>query len=168
MEKKFKVKLNKKVDMMLYIVIAICAVGLICDIAFMSLAIKIKAKYVAYIVSGVLLLLLLFYIAIMKFGSYYTIDDNNFVTTLCLIKKKVEFSDILNIRHDKNTNKTIMYYHTYPKNGDKLVAMQYINVSSGDLDTIVTTLKEKNNMIIYDVFNEEKSNDENQWFNNRK
>lgn len=162
MDKKYKLKFNNKINFTLFLVITICVIGIICDIVFLSLAIKNQEQFIAYIVSMALLVILLAFLILFKIGSYYIITSNHFIISISFIKKKIDFNDILNIRHDNISKQSILYYNTYPKSGDKLVAMLYLNVDEDNLNTIVKELKEKNNMIIYDVFNEDKTN-ENDW-----
>ncbi len=81
---------------------------------------------------------------------------------MCFYKKKIDYQDILNIRHDSKTKQTIVYYYTYNKKGEQLVAMLYLNMNEKDLDNFVKDIKEKNNLIIYDIWNKEEDNAENQ------
>ncbi len=76
---------------------------------------------------------------------------------MCFYKKKIEYSDLLNIRHDNKTKQTIIYYYTYNKQGEQLVTMLYVNINEKYLDNFVNDLKDKNNMIIYDIFNKEEN-----------
>ena len=165
MDKKYKLKFNNKINFTLLLVITICVIGIICDIVFLSMAIENQQSFVAYIVSMALLVVLLAFLILFKVGSFYIITNNHFIISISFIKKKIEFNDILNIRHDNISKQSILYYNTYPKNGDKLVAMLYLNVNEENLSNIVKELKEKNNMIIYDVFNEDKTNENNWRFN---
>ncbi len=54
-----------------------------------------------------------------------------------------------------------MYYYTYNKSGEQLVSMLYLNIDKKNLDSFVQDLKDKNNMIIYDIFNKEEDNAKN-------
>ncbi len=76
---------------------------------------------------------------------------------MCFYKKKIEYSDLLNIRHDYKSKQTIIYYYTYNKQGEQLVTMLYVNINEKYLDNFVNDLKDKNNMIIYDIFNKEEN-----------
>ena len=155
MDKKYKFKLNKKINFTLV------TIGIICDAVFMSFAIKDELSVTAYIISLALLIALLAFIPIFIFGSSYTLGKDKFTLSMCFIKKTIAYSDLLNIRHDANINQTIMYYYTYNKSGEQLVSMLYLNIDKKNLDSFVQDLKDKNNMIIYDIFNKEEDNAKN-------
>ncbi len=161
MDKKYKFKLNKKINITLIAIALICIIGIICDAVFMTFAIKDELSVTAYIISLALLIVLLAFIPIFIFGSSYTLGKDKFTVSLCFIKKTIAYSDLLNIRHDANINQTIMYYYTYNKSGEQLVSMVYLNLDSKNLDSFVQDLKDKNNMIIYDIFNKEEDNAKN-------
>ena len=161
MDKKYKFKLNKKINFTLVTIVLICIIGIICDAVFMSFAIKDELSVTAYIISLALLIALLAFIPIFIFGSSYTLGKDKFTVSLCFIKKTIAYSDLLNIRHDANINQTIMYYYTYNKSGEQLVSMLYLNIDNKNLDSFVQDLKDKNNMIIYDIFNKEEDNAKN-------
>ena len=161
MDKKYKFKLNKKINITLIAIALICIIGIICDAVFMSFAIKDELSVTAYIISLALLIALLAFIPIFIFGSSYTLGKDKFTVSLCFIKKTIAYSDLLNIRHDANINQTIMYYYTYNKSGEQLVSMLYLNIDNKNLDSFVQDLKDKNNMIIYDIFNKEEDNAKN-------
>ncbi len=161
MDKKYKFKLNKKINFTLVTIVLICIIGIICDAVFMSFAIKDELSVTAYIISLALLIALLAFIPIFIFGSSYTLGKDKFTLSMCFIKKTIDYSDLLNIRHDANINQTIMYYYTYNKSGEQLVSMLYLNIDNKNLDSFVQDLKDKNNMIIYDIFNKEEDNAKN-------
>ncbi len=161
MDKKYKFKLNKKINFTLVTIVLICIIGIICDAVFMSFAIKDELSVTAYIISLALLIALLAFIPIFIFGSSYTLGKDKFTLSMCFIKKTIAYSDLLNIRHDANINQTIMYYYTYNKSGEQLVSMLYLNIDNKNLDSFVQDLKDKNNMIIYDIFNKEEDNAKN-------
>jgi len=161
MDKKYKFKLNKKINFTLVTIVLICIIGIICDAVFMSFAIKDELSVTAYIISLALLIALLAFIPIFIFGSSYTLGKDKFTLSMCFIKKTIAYSDLLNIRHDANINQTIMYYYTYNKSGEQLVSMLYLNIYNKNLDSFVQDLKDKNNMIIYDIFNKEEDNEKN-------
>ncbi len=161
MDKKYKFKLNKKINFTLVTIVLICIIGIICDAVFMSFAIKDELSVTAYIISLALLIALLAFIPIFIFGSSYTLGKDKFTLSMCFIKKTIAYSDLLNIRHDANINQTIMYYYTYNKSGEQLVSMLYLNIDKKNLDSFVQDLKDKNNMIIYDIFNKEEDNAKN-------
>ncbi len=161
MDKKYKFKLNKKINFTLVTIVLICIIGIICDAVFMSFAIKDELSVTAYIISLALLIALLAFIPIFIFGSSYTLGKDKFTLSMCFIKKTIAYSDLLNIRHDANINQTIMYYYTYNKSGEQLVSMLYLNIDKKNLDSFVQDLKDKNNMIIYDIFNKEEDNEKN-------
>ncbi len=161
MDKKYKFKLNKKINFTLVTILLICIIGIICDAVFMSFAIKDELSVTAYIISLALLIALLAFIPIFIFGSSYTLGKDKFTLSMCFIKKTIAYSDLLNIRHDANINQTIMYYYTYNKSGEQLVSMLYLNIDNKNLDSFVQDLKDKNNMIIYDIFNKEEDNAKN-------
>ncbi len=161
MDKKYKFKLNKKINFTLVTIVLICIIGIICDAVFMSFAIKDELSVTAYIISLALLIALLAFIPIFIFGSTYTLGKDKFTLSMCFIKKTIDYSDLLNIRHDANINQTIMYYYTYNKSGEQLVSMLYLNIDNKNLDSFVQDLKDKNNMIIYDIFNKEEDNAKN-------
>ncbi len=161
MDKKYKFKLNKKINFTLVTIVLICIIGIICDAVFMSFAIKDELSVTAYIISLALLIALLAFIPIFIFGSSYTLGKDKFTLSMCFIKKTIAYSDLLNIRHDANINQTIMYYYTYNKSGEQLVSMLYLNIDNKNLDSFVQDLKDKNNMIIYDIFNKEEDNEKN-------
>ena len=161
MDKKYKFKLNKKINFTLVTIVLICIIGIICDAVFMSFAIKDELSVTAYIISLALLIALLAFIPIFIFGSTYTLGKDKFTLSMCFIKKTIAYSDLLNIRHDANINQTIMYYYTYNKSGEQLVSMLYLNIDNKNLDSFVQDLKDKNNMIIYDIFNKEEDNAKN-------
>ncbi len=161
MDKKYKFKLNKKINLTLIAIGLICTIGIICDAVFMNFAIKDELPITAYIISLVLLLVLMAFIPIFIFGSSYTLGKDKFTLSMCFIKKTIAYSDLLNIRHDANINQTIMYYYTYNKSGEQLVGMLYLNIDNKNLDSFVQDLKDKNNMIIYDVFNKEEDDAKN-------
>lgn len=161
MDKKYKFKLNKKINFTLVTIVLICTIGIICDAVFMSFAIKDELSVTAYIISLALLIALLAFIPIFIFGSSYTLGKDKFTLSMCFIKKTIAYSDLLNIRHDANINQTIMYYYTYNKSGEQLVSMLYLNIDNKNLDSFVQDLKDKNNMIIYDIFNKEEDNAKN-------
>ena len=161
MDKKYKFKLNKKINFTLVTIVLICIIGIICDAVFMSFAIKDELSVTAYIISLALLIALLAFIPIFIFGSSYTLGKDKFTLSMCFIKKTIAYSDLLNIRHDANINQTIMYYYTYNKSGEQLVSMLYLNIDKKNLDSFVQDLKDKNNMIIYDLFNKEEDNAKN-------
>lgn len=161
MDKKYKFKLNKKINFTLVTIVLICIIGIICDAVFMSFAIKDELSVTAYIISLALLIALLAFIPIFIFGSSYTLGKDKFTLSMCFIKKTIAYSDLLNIRHDANINQTIMYYYTYNKSGEQLVSMLYLNIDKKNLDSFVQDLKDKNNMIIYDVFNKEEDDAKN-------
>ena len=161
MDKKYKFKLNKKINFTLVTIVLICIIGIICDAVFMSFAIKDELSVTAYIISLALLIALLAFIPIFIFGSSYTLGKDKFTLSMCFIKKTIAYSDLLNIRHDANINQTIMYYYTYNKSGEQLVSMLYLNIDNKNLDSFVQDLKNKNNMIIYDIFNKEEDNAKN-------
>lgn len=161
MDKKYKFKLNKKINITLIAIALICIIGIICDAIFMTFAIKDELSVTAYIISLAHLIALLSFIPIFIFGSSYTLDKDKFTVSMCFIKKTIAYSDLLNIRHDANINQTIMYYYTYNKSGEQLVSMLYLNIDSKNLDSFVQDLKDKNNMIIYDIFNKEENNAKN-------
>ena len=161
MDKKYKFKLNKKINFTLVTIVLICIIGIICDAVFMSFAIKDELSDTAYIISLALLIALLAFIPIFIFGSSYTLGKDKFTLSMCFIKKTIAYSDLLNIRHDANINQTIMYYYTYNKSGEQLVSMLYLNIDKKNLDSFVQDLKDKNNMIIYDIFNKEEDNAKN-------
>ena len=161
MDKKYKFKLNKKINFTLVTIVLICIIGIICDAVFMSFAIKDELSVTAYIISLALLIALLAFIPIFIFGSSYTLGRDKFTLSMCFIKKTIAYSDLLNIRHDANINQTIMYYYTYNKSGEQLVSMLYLNIDNKNLDSFVQDLKDKNNMIIYDIFNKEEDNAKN-------
>ena len=154
-------KLNKKINFTLVTIVLICIIGIICDAVFMSFAIKDELSVTAYIISLALLIALLAFIPIFIFGSSYTLGKDKFTLSMCFIKKTIAYSDLLNIRHDANINQTIMYYYTYNKSGEQLVSMLYLNIDNKNLDSFVQDLKDKNNMIIYDIFNKEEDNAKN-------
>lgn len=166
MDKKYKLKFNNKINFTFFLVIAICVIGIICDIVFLSLALKDQQSFMAYVVSMSLLFVLLIFLILFKLGSFYIINTTHFIISISFFKKKIQFDDILNIRHDNISKQSILYYNTYKKNGEKLVAMLYLNVNDDNLDKIVKELKAKNNMIIYDIFNEDNTNENNWKFNN--
>ena len=161
MDKKYKFKLNKKINFTLVTIVLICIIGITCDAVFMSFAIKDELSVTAYIISLALLIALLAFIPIFIFGSSYTLGKDKFTLSMCFIKKTIAYSDLLNIRHDANINQTIMYYYTYNKSGEQLVSMLYLNIDNKNLDSFVQDLKDKNNMIIYDIFNKEEDNAKN-------
>ena len=161
MDKKYKFKLNKKINFTLVTIVLICIIGIICDAVFMSFAIKDELSVTAYIISLALLIALLAFIPIFIFGSSYTLGKDKFTLSMCFTKKTIAYSDLLNIRHDANINQTIMYYYTYNKSGEQLVSMLYLNIDKKNLDSFVQDLKDKNNMIIYDIFNKEEDNAKN-------
>ena len=161
MDKKYKFKLNKKINFTLVTIVLICIIGIICDAVFMSFAIKDELSVTAYIISLALLIALLAFIPIFIFGSSYTLGKDKFTLSMCFIKKTIAYSDLLNIRHDANINQTIMYYYTYNKSCEQLVSMLYLNIDNKNLDSFVQDLKDKNNMIIYDIFNKEEDNAKN-------
>ncbi len=161
MDKKYKFNLNKKINFTLVTIVLICIIGIICDAVFMSFAIKDELSVTAYIISLALLIALLAFIPIFIFGSTYTLGKDKFTLSMCFIKKTIAYSDLLNIRHDANINQTIMYYYTYNKSGEQLVSMLYLNIDNKNLDSFVQDLKDKNNMIIYDIFNKEEDNAKN-------
>lgn len=161
MDKKYKFKLNKKINFTLVTIVLICIIGIICDAVFMSFAIKDELSVTAYIISLALLIALLAFIPIFIFGSSYTLGKDKFTLSMCFIKKTIAYSNLLNIRHDANINQTIMYYYTYNKSGEQLVSMLYLNIDNKNLDSFVQDLKDKNNMIIYDIFNKEEDNAKN-------
>ena len=157
MNNKYKIKFNYKINITLALVAVICIVGIICNSIFLSNAIKDEMPFTAYIVSMILLVLLLIFIPVFLFASYYNIQKEKFIICMCFYKKKIEYSDLLNIRHDKKTKQTIIYYYTYNKQGEQLVTMLYVNINEKYLDNFVNDLKDKNNMIIYDIFNKEEN-----------
>ena len=143
MDKKYKFKLNKKINFTLVTIVLICIIGIICDAVFMSFAIKDELSVTAYIISLALLIALLAFIPIFIFGSSYTLGKDKFTLSMCFIKKTIAYSDLLNIRHDANINQTIMYYYTYNKSGEQLVSMLYLNIDKKNLDSFVQDLKDK-------------------------
>lgn len=161
MDKKYKLKFQPKINITLIAVIAICICGIICDSIFLGLAIKNQSPCTAYIVSLALLCVLLVLISIFAFGSYYKFSKEKFIISIFFLKTKIDYSDILNIRHDKSSKQTIVYYHTYSKTGEPMVSMFYLNIHPSQIDSIVSDFKDKNNMIIYDLFNEEDTNEQN-------
>lgn len=156
MDNKIKFKFSKQINILLLVAVAICVIGIISDIVLLTLAVISKTSYIAYIVSGVILIVLMALLAAIKFGSYYKFEKSIFVFSLFCIKKKIDYNDILNIRYDNVTKQSIVYYNTYTKSGEKLVT--YFVLSAGDnLQNIVDKLKDKNNMIIFESFHEENS-----------
>ena len=168
MNNKYRFKYNNKINLTIIAVTLICLIGIICDAVFLAFAVRDKLNISAYITSLTLLVILLAFIPIFIFGSYYNINKDKFIISMCFYKKKIDYQDILNIRHDSKTKQTIVYYYTYNKKGEQLVAMLYLNMNEKDLDNFVKDIKEKNNLIIYDIWNKEEDNAENQWTNNRK
>lgn len=158
MDKKFKIKYNNKINITLLLITAICLVGIVCDTVFMALAISSEKSFIGYIVSLAMLVILLIILAVFLFGSFYAIEKNHFVICMCFFKKKIDYNDILNIRHNKDTKQTIAYYYTYSKTGEQLVSLMYINVKETELETLVKELKDKNNLLIYDIFGEDNNN----------
>ena len=158
--RKFNFKFNITINIILGLIIAVLLAGIIYDAVFMSFAIKDELSITAYIISLVILILLALFLAIFKFGSFYKIDKNKFVLSICLLTKKIDYSDLLNVRYDKNTKKAIMYYYTYNKQGEQLVALMYLYINTNDLDIFVNDLKEKNNLIIYDIFGDNENGED--------
>lgn len=156
MDNKIKFKFSKKINIIMLCLLAICIIGMVCDIVFMTLAIADKSPYVAYIVSGAILIVLMLSIAIIKFGSYYKFEKDIFVFSLFCVKKKIDYNDILNIRHDHITKQTITYYNTYSKTGEKLVTFFVLSVGD-NLQNVVNKLKKKNNLIIFDIFHQDEN-----------
>lgn len=162
MNRKCRFKYNNKINLTIIAVALICLIGIICDAVFLAFAIRDQLNISAYITSLVLLVILLAFIPIFVFGSFYNISKDKFVISMCFYKKKLDYHDILNIRHDNISKQTIVYYYTYNKEGEQLVAMLYLNINEKDLDNFVKDIKEKNNLIIYDIWNKDTENAENQ------
>lgn len=161
MDKKYKLKFGSKINITLLVVALICIAGIICDSVFIAKSLQNELPATAYIVSLALLIALLALTPIFMFGSYYTIREKQLLICICFMRRKIDISDILSIRHDKSTGKTIAYYNTYSKGGEQLVTMCYINIADADLQQFVDTLKSENNMIIYEVFHEDEENVQN-------
>ena len=87
MDKKYKFKLNKKINFTLVTIVLICIIGIICDAVFMSFAIKDELSVTAYIISLALLIALLAFIPIFIFGSSYTLGKDKLLF-LCVLSKR--------------------------------------------------------------------------------
>lgn len=155
---KYKFNFEKKISVALWLVVAICLIGIIADIALLAISIKDELPYIPYIVSLVMLVFLAAFIMIIRFGTMYVLEDKKFVTIFALYKTKIDYSDILLIRRDVKTKQTLMYFNAYTKNGEKLVNFRGLNINEQVFDKFIQDLKEKNNMIIYEPFNQEENN----------
>lgn len=158
MNKKISFKFSKTINIMLALVAAICLAGVICSIVLLTLAVRDETPYVAYIVSITMSVLIFAIVIFVKFGSYYNFDKAKLIFSLFGLKKKIDYNDILSIRHDNITKQTIAYYSVYSKIGEKMVTMFILSVGDS-LQEVVDFLKDKNNMIIYETFHEEDKNE---------
>lgn len=154
MDKKISFKFSKNSNITMAILAVICIVGIVFCAVFLGIALKEDKSYVSYIVSMIMLIVIIAVTAIVKFASYYKFEKDRLIFSLFGLKKKIDYSDILNIRHDNITKQTIAYYNVYSKTGEKKVTMFVLSV--GDKTSqVVQFFKDKNNMIIYEIFHEE-------------
>lgn len=111
-----------------------------------------------YVVSLIVLFLLLsLIIAIMTLPAY-VFKESYFVFTFVAFNKKINYEDILLIKHDTKTNMLLMYFKLTDK--DEEEKFNYINVCI-KLDCIllfIATAKKKNDKIVYETFDKDNDN----------
>lgn len=159
MNKKFFYKFDKKFDIIIWLISAFCFIGAIIDITFLTLALIDEMPFVPYIISLVLLIFLLAFSFVLRYCSFYLLKENFAVFSFALFRVKVDYRDITKLRFDKRTKQLIAYYFTYSKQGEQLVTFAYVNINLKYLDDFVKALKEKNNLIVYEVFGENNANE---------
>lgn len=156
---KYKFNFQKKFLIPLWIIVAICIIGIIFDCVFLGLAIKNNLPFAFHTASLIMLLIVGLITLIIIFGTNYLLKEKYLICNFALKKTKIAYSDIQLIRHDKETNQTIIYYNVYKKSGEQEINYKLLFIKNNELEKFITDLKAKNNMIIYEIFNNEEENE---------
>ncbi len=163
MNKRYTFKVNKKLNIALYILLAVLLAGIIGNIVMISIrltslepvTIITNAVSLAFTVIGFALTLSL------KIALYYKLTDKGFSLIFLARVIKVKYDDILFIRHSTAERITLMYYKNYTKNGEEEITYLSLCIDPKLLDDFFATVKGYNSNVVYEEFDNLKTEMEN-------
>lgn len=108
-----------------------------------------------YIVSLVALFLLLAMTILIMTLPAYVFKDKYLLFTFVTFSKKIDYTDILLIRHDVKTNLVLVYFKLTDKSGEEKINSLSVCIKPSYIAEFVATAKNKNDKIVYDVFDKD-------------